>query len=126
MIDESQTVREAAQPVVTMLQDCGRSDHCNRLAEVMSGPETAESINREDLLYPMRCHRDDGLVLRVEADARVNWMQYGVGDLFYWLMEDERTLSTAVETINLWEALQAGMIDVQPVLIEDTPYGDDR
>jgi len=126
MIDESQTVREAAQPVGMILEVCEQSDHCNRLAEVMSGPETAESINREDLLYPMRCHRDDGLVLRVEGTDRVNWMQYGVGDFFYWLTEDDRSLSTAIETSNLWEALQAGMIDVQPVMIEDTPYGDDR
>jgi hypothetical protein len=126
MIDESQTVREAAQPVVTMLRECDRSDHCHRLAEYAAGNATIQDINREDLLYPFRCHRDDGLVLRVEGPAQQNWVQYGPGDLFYWLTEDNRTLKNAIETKDMWYAAQGRVIDVQPRFIEDTPYGDDR
>lgn len=125
-IDRSQTVREAAQPVATMLRGCRRSDHCHRLAEAVIGAVRADQLGREDLLYPLRCHRDDGLVLRIEGGAQVNWMQYGAGDLFYWLTEDDRTLSNAIETNNLWEALQAHMIEVDPVLIGDTPHGDEK
>jgi len=126
MIDESQTVREAVQPVVTMLRGCDRSDHCHRLADVVRGIAQPQDINREDLFYPFRCHRDDGLVLHVKGDARQNWIEYGPGDQFHWITQDNRNLSNAINTNNLWEALQAGMIDVQPRFIEDTPYGDDR
>lgn len=125
-IDKSQTVREAAQPAVTTLQVCRRSDHCHRLAEVVTRAAPVDSLDYEDLFYPMRCHRDDGLVLRVEGDARQSWIEYGPGDLFFWMGEGDRSLENAVEPNNLWEALQAGMIDVQPVMIEDTPHGDDR
>ena len=126
MIDESQTVREAAQPVVSMLRECDRSDHCRRLAGFTAGRITVQGINREDLFYPFRCHRDSGLVLHVEGDAQQNWIEYGPGDMFFWINQNDRNLSSAINTNNLWEALQAGMIDVQPVMIQDTPYGDDR
>ena len=126
MIDESQTVREAAQPVVTMLRECGRSDHCNRLAEVVRGDATWQHIDPEDLFYPFRCHRDSGLVLHVEGSAQQNWIEYGPGDQFHWISEDNPNLSNAINTNNLWHALQEGVIDVQPRFIEDTPYGDDR
>jgi hypothetical protein len=124
-LDESQTVREAAQPLVTSLRGCRRSDHCHRLAEVVTGAATVDSLDYEDLFYPLRCHRDDGLVLRVELTGSTRWMQYGAGDLFYWLSDADRSLASAIETNNLWEALQSGMIEVEPVLVEDTPFGED-
>jgi len=124
-IDESQTVRDAAQPLVTTLRGCRRSDHCHRLAEVVTGAATVDSLDYEDLLYPLRCHRDDGLVLRVELTGSTRWMQYGAGDLFYWLSDADRSLASAIETNNLWEALQSGMIEVEPVLIENTSFGED-
>jgi len=126
MIDESQTVREAAQPVVTMLRGCDRSDHCHRLAEVMTGGATWENIDPEDLFYPFRCHRDSGLVLHVKGDAQQNWIEYGPGDMFFWINQNDRNLSSAINTGNLWHALQADVIDVHPVMIEDTPYRDDE
>lgn len=124
-LDESQTVREAAQPLVTTLRGCRRSDHCHRLAEVVTGAATVDSLDYEDLFYPMRCHRDDGLVLRVEGPSGQNWLQYGSGDLFYWMTDDERTLESSVDPFELWDAISPNSVEVEPVLVENTPYGDD-
>jgi hypothetical protein len=125
-IDESQTVREAVHPLVTMLRACRRSDHCHRLAEVAEGAAPVDSLDYEDLFFPLRCHRGDGLVLRVEGPSGQNWLQYGAGDLFYWMTDDERSLLSAIETNNLWRAFHVYQIDVEPVLIENTPYGDEQ
>jgi hypothetical protein len=124
-IDESQTVREAAQPLVTTLRGCRRSDHCHRLAEVATGDATVDSLDYEDLFFPLRCHRDDGLVLRVEGPSGQNWLQYGAGDLFYWMTDDERTMESAVDPFELWDAISPGSVEVEPVLVEDTPFGED-
>jgi hypothetical protein len=124
-IDESQTVREAVQPLVTTLRGCRRSDHCHRLAEVVTGAATVDSLGFEDLFYPMRCHHDDGLVLRVEGPSGQNWLQYGSGDLFYWMTDDERTMESAVDPFELWDAISPGSVEVDPVLVENTPYGED-
>lgn len=125
-IDESQTVREAAQPLVTMLRGCKWTSRCNRLAEVAAGDATVDALDYEDLFYPMRCHRDDGLVLYVDAGAMDNWLQYGAGDLFYWMTDDERTMESAVDPFDLWDAISPGSVEVEPVLVEDTPFGEDR
>jgi ribosomal protein L37E len=124
-IDESQTVREAAQPLATTLRGCRRSDHCHRLAEVVTGAATVDALDYEDLFYPLRCHRDDGLVLRVEGPSGQNWLQYGSGDLFYWMTDDERTIVSAVDPFELWDAISPGSVEVEPVLVEDTPFGED-
>jgi hypothetical protein len=124
-LDKSQTVREAAQPLVTSLRGCRRSDHCHRLADVVRGIAAVEHLDYEDLFFPLRCHRDDGLVLRVEGPSGQNWMQYGAGDLFYWMTDDERTIVSAVDPFELWDAISPGSVEVEPVLVEDTPYGED-
>lgn len=124
-IDESQTVRDAVQPLLTTLRGCRRSDHCHRLAEVVTGAARADSLDYEDLFHPLRCHREDGLVLRVEGPSGQNWLQYGSGDLFYWMTDDERTMESAVDPFELWDAIEPGSVEIQPVMIEDTPFGED-
>lgn len=124
-IDESQTVRDAVQPLLTTLRGCRRSDHCHRLAEVVTGAATVDSLGYEDLFHPLRCHREDGLVLRVEGPSGQNWLQYGSGDLFYWMTDDERTMESAVDPFELWDAIEPGSVEVEPVLVEDTPFGED-
>jgi len=124
-IDKSQTVREAAQPVVTALQGCKRSDHCNRLAAFIEDRLARPQLDYEDLMYPCRCHRDDGLVLRVEDETQTNYVEYGAGDLFYWMTDDDRTMQSAIDVGKLWRAFRVYHIDVEPVVIEDTPFGED-
>ena len=124
-LDKSQTVREAAQLLVTTLRACRRSDHCHRLAAFIEDRLARPQLDYEDLMYPCRCHRDDGLILRVEDETQTNWLQYGAGDLFYWMTDDERTMQSAIDMDKLWRAFRVYQIDVTPVLDDDTPFRED-
>lgn len=115
-----------AETALEVLSQCSNTGECLALRDYVTGHLPRSDLGYEDLFYPARCHSGDGLVLQVDVPGPNGYIEYGPGDLFYQLSDDERTIETAVDPFSLWNRFKAHEVDITPVLREDTPFGADE
>ena len=42
------------------------------------------------------------------------------------MTDDERTMDSAVDPFELWDAISPGSVEVEPVLVENTPFAEEE
>jgi len=104
---------------VDVLDGC-ENEHCQRLLNYVHDPGvTIDALDYEDVFWPLRHHRQDGLTVRLsKAGVVVLELQYGAGDFIYHADDDTRTIETALKPFVLWEIMQEGILAVEVTVIE--------
>ena len=125
-IDEAQTVREAAQPDETVADRLRQARHCWPLLKAVTGRKDPEELTYEDWVRPMKL-TGGKVCLRVDATGKhVTYVRRNSAGMLVEFPEsplaDDHEQEISPRQFKDW----IEQFDIKPVLVEDTPYGEDE